>query len=233
MRLDAYLANSGLGTRSKVKEYLKQKRITVDGVMMKDFGLHVDPSKNIVALDGKPIEYKQYRYYIFNKPEGYITATEDKKDETVMDLLDIPNKSDYFPVGRLDKDTEGLLLITNDGVLSHKLLSPKKHVSKVYFAEIEGNLPTKVMEQFKNGITLDDGYTCMSAELEILKQVQNNSEIYLKIFEGKFHQVKRMFEAIGTKVTYLKRISMGNLKLPDDLNLGEYRELTDEEVQGI
>jgi len=170
---------------------------------------------------------------MMNKPPGVISATEDLRDETVIDLLDpLHQHFEPFPVGRLDKDTEGLLLITNDGMLAHNLLSPKKHVPKVYYAQIEGIVTEEDREKFAQGVELDDGYVTKPGELIILKSAQQ-SEIELTIQEGKFHQVKRMFEAVGKRVTYLKRLSMGNLKLDDSLELGEYRELTAEELACI
>ncbi|HAN09913.1 MAG TPA: 16S rRNA pseudouridine(516) synthase [Clostridiales bacterium] len=229
MRLDQFLANAGLGSRSQVKEYLKQMRIKVDGVTTKDYGYKVNENNQVIECDGKTIEYKKYRYYMLNKPDGYITATEDKTDATVMDLLDIPNKKDFFPVGRLDKDTEGLLIITNDGEFLHNVLSPKKHVSKTYYARINGMIEYQHIGRFKEGIVLDDGYKCLPSKLEIVTSAEI-SEIKLIIYEGKFHQVKRMFEAMGMKVVYLKRVAMGKLELYGNLKLGEFRELSMEDI---
>ena len=168
-----------------------------------------------------------------NKPPGVISATEDKHDQTVIDLLDpFAQHFEPFPVGRLDKDTEGLLLITNDGTLTHNLLSPKKHVPKWYYAKIDGVVTEEDIAAFKLGVTLEDGYHTKPGELIIL-QSGEQSEIELMIQEGKFHQVKRMFEAVGKKVTYLKRLSMGSLKLDPELELGDYRQLTKEELEGL
>lgn len=233
MRLDKLLANMGYGSRKEVKQLLKQKAVTVDGDYVKDAALHVDPEKQIVSVFGERVVYTEFVYFIMNKPPGVISATEDLRDETVIDLLEpLHQHFQPFPVGRLDKDTEGLLLLTNDGQLAHNLLSPKKHVSKVYYAQIEGVVTEEDAEKFANGVELDDGYVTKPGNLVILKSAQQ-SEIELTIQEGKFHQVKRMFEAVGKRVTYLKRISMGSLKLDENLALGEYRELTAEELNGL
>ncbi|MEX3747682.1 MULTISPECIES: pseudouridine synthase [Lysinibacillus] len=233
MRLDKLLANMGYGSRKEVKQLLKQKAVTVDGAYVKDAALHVDPEKQDVSVFGERVMYTEFVYIMMNKPPGVISATEDLRDETVIDLLDpLFQHFEPFPVGRLDKDTEGLLLLTNDGILAHNLLSPKKHVPKVYYAQIEGIVTDEDCEKFAQGVELDDGYVTKPGELIILKSAQQ-SEIELMIQEGKFHQVKRMFEAVGKRVTYLKRLSMGNLKLDDNLELGEYRELTAEELAGL
>ncbi|MGE7953655.1 pseudouridine synthase [Lysinibacillus xylanilyticus] len=233
MRLDKLLANMGYGSRKEVKQLLKQKAVTVDGAYVKGAALHVDPEKQDVSVFGERVIYTEFVYIMMNKPPGVISATEDLRDETVIDLLDpLLQHFEPFPVGRLDKDTEGLLLLTNDGILAHNLLSPKKHVPKVYYAQIEGIVTDEDCEKFAQGVELDDGYVTKPGELIILKSAQQ-SEIELMIQEGKFHQVKRMFEAVGKRVTYLKRLSMGNLKLDDNLELGEYRELTAEELAGL
>ncbi|WP_416141056.1 pseudouridine synthase [Lysinibacillus capsici] len=233
MRLDKLLANMGYGSRKEVKQLLKQKAVTVDGDYVKDAALHVDPEKQIVSVFGERVVYTEFVYFIMNKPPGVISATEDLRDETVIDLLEpLHQHFQPFPVGRLDKDTEGLLLLTNDGQLAHNLLSPKKHVPKVYYAQIEGVVTEEDAEKFANGVELDDGYVTKPGKLVILKSAQQ-SEIELTIQEGKFHQVKRMFEAVGKRVTYLKRMSMGSLKLDENLALGEYRELTAEELNGL
>ncbi|MGE7695329.1 pseudouridine synthase [Lysinibacillus sp. NPDC094177] len=233
MRLDKLLSNMGYGSRKEVKQLLKQKAVTVDGAYAKDAALQVDPEKQEVSIFGERVIYTEFVYFMMNKPSGVISATEDLRDETVIDLLESSDQHfQPFPVGRLDKDTEGLLLITNDGMLAHNLLSPKKHVPKVYYAQIEGIVTEEDCEKFAQGVKLDDGYVTKPGELIILKSAQQ-SEIELTIQEGKFHQVKRMFEAVGKRVTYLKRLSMGSLKLDDSLELGEYRELTDEELVSL
>lgn len=233
MRIDKLLANIGYGTRKEVKKMLKTGAVLVNEHAVKDAKAHVDPIKDRVTVHGELVEYKEFIYLMMNKPPGVISATEDNFQETVIDLLS-PEHAAYepFPVGRLDKDTEGLLLITNDGKLTHKLLSPKKHVPKLYFALIEGMVTDEDIEAFRNGVTFDDGYLTKPAELQILKSGET-SEIEIAIMEGKFHQVKRMFEAVGKRVTYLKRISMGSLELDEGLELGTYRELTVDELEGL
>ncbi|WP_102691012.1 pseudouridine synthase [Rummeliibacillus pycnus] len=233
MRLDKLLSNMGYGSRKDVKKLLKMKAVSIDGIIAKDVSLHVDPEKQNVTVLGERVHYQEFIYLMMNKPAGVISATEDLYDQTVIDLLD-PFHAHFnpFPVGRLDKDTEGFLLITNDGVLAHNLLSPKKHVPKVYYAKIEGRVTEEDIEAFNQGVILDDGYLTKPGKLIILKSGQV-SEIELMISEGKFHQVKRMFEAVGKKVTYLKRLSMGNLQLDQNLSLGEYRELSPDEIEKI
>jgi 16S rRNA pseudouridine516 synthase len=225
------LANLGYGSRKEVKQLLKSGAVKVDDVVVKDPKQHVDTNKQSVTLNGEVIEYKEFIYLMMNKPQGVLSATEDSVGETVIDLLELEDQVyEPFPVGRLDKDTEGLLLITNDGQLAHRLLSPKKHVPKTYFAVIDQEVTHDDIKAFAEGVTLDDGYETKPGELRILKSGLR-SDIELTITEGKFHQVKRMFEAVGKKVIYLKRISMGPLPLDETLELGEYRELTDEEVE--
>lgn len=233
MRIDKMLANLGYGSRKDVKKLLKDGAVKVNDKLVKDAKEHVNPEQDTVTLNGDVIEYKEFIYLMMNKPPGVISATEDNHDQTVVDLLEMEDAVFApFPVGRLDKDTEGLLLITNDGQLSHRLLSPKKHVPKTYFAVIDQEVTEEDVEAFKNGVVLDDGYETKPGELTILKSGLH-SDIELTITEGKFHQVKRMFEAVGKKVIYLKRLSMGPLKLDESLELGEYRELTDDELQSL
>lgn len=225
------LANLGYGSRKEVKQLLKSGAVTVDGDVVKDAKQHIDTSKQTVSLNGEIIEYKEFIYLMMNKPQGVLSATEDSTGETVIDLLALEDQVyEPFPVGRLDKDTEGLLLITNDGQLAHRLLAPKKHVPKTYFAVIDREVTEEDVRAFAAGVTLDDGYETKPGELKILKS-GIRSDIELTITEGKFHQVKRMFEAVGKSVVYLQRISMGPLPLDETLELGEYRELTDEEVE--
>jgi 16S rRNA pseudouridine516 synthase len=233
MRIDKMLANLGYGSRKEVKGLLKKGAVKINGEIVKDAKEHIDPNQNVVTINGQEVVYKEFIYLMMNKPGGVISATEDNRDETVIDLLEMEDQVyEPFPVGRLDKDTEGLLLITNDGQLSHRLLSPKKHVPKTYFAVIEGEVTKEDILAFRNGVTLDDGYESKPGELVILKSGLM-SDIELTITEGKFHQVKRMFQAVGKRVVYLKRISMGSLKLDETLELGEYRELTDEELEEL
>ena len=231
--MDKLLANLGYGSRKEVKQFLKSGQVKINGSVVKDAKEHVDPNKDSVTLHGEEIEYKEFIYLMMNKPPGVLSATEDTRSETVIDLLEIEDQVyEPFPVGRLDKDTEGLLLITNDGKLAHRLLSPKKHVPKTYFAVIDGEVTEEDVRAFKKGVTLDDGYISKPGELVILKS-GIRSDIELTITEGKFHQVKRMFEAVGKRVVYLKRITMGPLVLDETLELGEYRELEEEEIEAL
>ena len=234
MRLDKLLVEYGLWFAKRSKAvYLKQKAVTVDGVAVKDAAMQVDPETQNVSVFGDRVEYIEFIYLMMNKPPGVISATEDKHDQTVIDLLDpLAQHFEPFPVGRLDKDTEGLLLLTNDGALAHNLLSPKKHVPKWYYAKIDGVVTEADIKAFAQGVALDDGYVTKPGELVIL-QSGEQSEIELMIQEGKFHQVKRMFESVGKKVMYLKRLSMGSLKLDEELELGDYRELTEEELAAL
>lgn len=230
MRLDKLLSNMGYGSRKETKLLLKSKSVEVNGILAKDVSMHVNPEKDEILVLGEKVVYTEFIYLMMNKPPGVISATEDKKDPTVIDLLDSSDQHfQPFPVGRLDKDTEGLLLITNDGHLTHQLLSPKKHVPKLYFAEIEGRVTEEDIEKFKEGVILDDGYFTKPGILTIIRS-DETSEIELTITEGKFHQVKRMFESVGKRVIYLKRMKMGTLSLDEHLELGEYRPLTEEEL---
>ena len=230
-RIDKILSNLGYGTRKDLKKIVKNGMVQVNGVIIKDSAMKVDPEKDKIVINGEEIFYREFIYLMMNKPAGVVSATFDNKDETVIDLLEVEHQVfEPFPVGRLDKDTVGLLLLTNDGDLNHRLISPKWKVDKVYFAKIDKKVTEEDIEKFKAGITLDDGYLCKEAKLEILNATDEGSEVMVTIQEGKFHQVKRMFEAVGKKVTYLKRIEFGTLPLDDDLEEGEYRELTEEEV---
>ena len=230
-RLDKIISNLGYGSRKEIKAIARKGLIEVDGVIVKDSSMNVDPEKSVIKINGEEIFYREYIYLMMNKPDGVISATHDNRDETVIDLLEIDHQAfDPFPVGRLDKDTVGLLLLTNDGELNHRLISPKWKVDKVYYAKIDKKVTEKDVEAFKKGITLDDGYVCKEANLEILNASDEGSEINLTIQEGKFHQVKRMFEAVDKKVVYLKRIEFGGLSLDEELEEGEYRELTEEEL---
>jgi 16S rRNA pseudouridine516 synthase len=231
MRIDKWLSNTGFGSRKEVKQLLKSGAVTLNGTVIKDSKTQADPDKDHVLVHGEEAVYKEFIYLMMNKPQGVISATEDSRHETVIDLLELEDQGfEPFPVGRLDKDTEGLLILTNDGQLSHTLLSPKKHVPKTYFAKINGSIPENTYEKFKEGVVLEDGYQTQPAKLQIVKDSMDQSEIFLTITEGKFHQVKRMFEAVDRKVTYLQRVQMGNLKLDETLPLGTYRELTEEEL---
>ena len=230
-RLDKIIAGSGFGTRKEVKQLLRKKRVSVDGEVIQDGAVHVDPENSVITVDGEPIQYREFIYLMMNKPAGVVSATYDSKEETVLDLV----PAEYlffepFPVGRLDKDTEGLLLLTNDGALSHRLLSPKRHVAKVYYAQLNAPVGEKEKVCFQQGITLDDGYVTLPAKLE---KAQDETCVYVTVHEGKFHQVKRMFEALGNRVEYLQRVAFGPLNLDEDLELGEVRELTKEEIDAL
>lgn len=233
MRIDKLLSNMGYGSRKEIKADAKNGIITLNELPIKDVSIQVDTDKDEIRYMDNLVKYREFVYIMMNKPQNVISATEDNYDETVIDLLPYELQIfDPFPVGRLDKDTEGLLLITNDGKLSHNLLSPKKHVNKLYYARVEGSpLTEKDIVKFKKGITFkDDSYKCLPADLEILNSSEI-SECNITIKEGKFHQIKRMFEAIDREVIYLKRLTMGPLNLDDTLDLGEFRELSEEEIQ--
>ena len=232
MRLDKFLANAGIGTRSEVKQYIKKGFIQINGIPAKKADLSINEEQDEVLFQNKPVTLQTWFYYMLNKPQGVISATEDNFQKTVLDLLRTDKRTDLFPVGRLDKDTEGLLLITNDGALSHDLLSPKKHVSKTYFAKIEGVVTNEDVEIFKRGVVIDEDFTALPANLKIISSGPI-SEIEVEIFEGKFHQVKRMFQAVDKKVVFLKRLSMGPLLLDPSLMPGEYRPLTDNELHKL
>ncbi|EAD4756607.1 rRNA pseudouridine synthase [Listeria monocytogenes] len=227
MRLDKLLSHTGFGSRKEVKPLLKSGAVVVNGTIQKDSKTQVNPDKDQITVHGTPVVYQEFVYFMLHKPQNVVSATEDNVSETVIDLLAQEDTlTGPFPVGRLDKDTEGLLIITNDGTLAHNLLSPKKHIDKTYYAKIDGDVTAADVEAFAAGIELDDGYTCKPASLEIITP----NEINVTIQEGKFHQVKRMFAARGKTVSYLKRISMGNLQLDESLKLGEYRPLTEAEL---
>ena len=231
-RLDKIISNLGYGSRKEIKSLAKKGFIEVDGQVIKDSSFIVNPDKSVIKINGEEIFYREYIYLMMNKPDGVISATYDNREETVIDLLEVDHQVfEPFPVGRLDKDTVGLLLLTNDGELNHRLISPKWHVDKVYYARIDKEVTEKDVELFKKGITLDDGYVCKEAKLEILSASEEGSEVEVTIQEGKYHQVKRMFEAVDKKVIYLQRIEFGGLILDEDLEEGEYRELTEEELE--
>ena len=234
MRLDKYLSDMGAGTRSELKKEIRKSGAVVDGAVVKDPGFSVSESSTVV-FRGSEVAYEEYVYYMLNKPAGIISASEDGREDTVVDLISEPKRRDLFPVGRLDRDTEGLLLITNDGALSHRLLSPKHHVDKVYYVRVSGILTENDTELFRDGLVLTDGLECLPADLKILSVSDDDyvSEAEITIREGKFHQVKRMFASIGSEVIYLKRLTMGPIHLDPDLAPGEYRRLTPEELTAL
>lgn len=234
MRLDKFLSNMGKGTRTEIKKEITKGHVLVNDECIRKVGYNICEATDRVVLNNELIGFEEHVYIMLNKPKGVISATEDSKHQTVIDLV----KKEYgnrkiFPVGRLDIDTEGLLLLTNDGQFNHDIMSPKKHVNKTYFAEIDGVVQTETIERFKCGIQLDDGYVCKSADLVILSIDDDTSAIHLTITEGKFHQVKRMFEAVDMAVMYLKRVNIGNLELDSKLALGEFRALTEDELKKI
>lgn len=236
MRLDKFLAETGIGSRKEAKQLLKKRLVTVNDQVVKDGKTQIDEIQDIIKFAGEELTYQQFYYYMLHKPQGVISATEDKWDQTVVDLLhDEEYREDLFPVGRLDKDTEGLLLLTNDGQLAHQLLSPKKHVDKEYLAIIQGIVTNEDVLQFAAGFSLTNKELVKPSKLMIdsINEQEERSEIRLIIQEGKFHQVKRMFEAVNKKVVYLKRLRMGNLWLDEELELGKYRPLTNEELEKI
>lgn len=232
MRLDKFLSNHGFGTRKEVKLLVKRGAVKINNILVKKADIKLVPDKDTVTVYDEAVTYEPFVYIMLNKPAGYISSTKDYKDETVLELIDGFDHYDLHPVGRLDKDTEGLLILTNDGQFSHDVLSPKKHVDKTYYARVEGYVTDETVALFKAGVTLDDGYEAMPAELQIIS-AGDISEIELIIQEGKFHQVKRMFKAVGMTVIYLKRIQMGGLPLDESLKPGAYRKLTLEEINFV
>ena len=234
MRLDKFLSDMGVGSRSELKRSIRKGLVTVNGQVQKDPGADVDTTSEI-SFDGNPVLYQSFEYYMMNKPAGVISASEDKRQKTVLDLMDSRKRKDLFPAGRLDRDTEGLLLITNDGQLAHRLLSPKHHVDKCYFVRVSGALGEEDVQRFADGIPYDEALTAMPAKLRILESGTDFSTAETTIQEGKFHQIKKMFAALGSgrEVVYLKRLSMGPLTLDLNLAPGEYRALTEEELAAL
>lgn len=228
MRLDNFLTKALNITRSEASKVIKSKQIKVNDDIITKKDIYIDEQKDIIQFNNQIITYKEFIYIMLNKPKGYLSATKDGKEKTVIDLIDI--KRDIFPVGRLDKDTEGLLLLTNNGKYAHFLTSPNHHVEKKYYVELEKNIDEKDILLFCNGLEIKDGkdelYITKKAKLDLI----TNNSCYVYITEGKFHQIKRMFEKLDNKVTYLKRVQFGEIKLDDKLELGQYRELTDDEI---
>lgn len=226
LRLDKFLCEMNIGSRSQVKTYLKQRLVTVNGGIVLKPETKIDEEKDTVAFKGEALCYKKYVYYMLNKPQGVVSATEDKQCRTVTGLLKDTGYHGLFPVGRLDKDTEGLLILTNDGVLAHNLLSPKKHASKVYYVMLEKELGREAAERLEKGVDIGERRLTLPAKVELL----DAKSIHLTITEGKFHQVKRMLQAVDNRVIFLKRVAMNGLWLPDSLPAGHYRELTEDEL---
>ena len=255
VRLDKFLADAGKGTRSEVKKFIQKGQVQINGLTVRKPEQKVDQDKDQVMLAGETVgAAPEFIYYLLNKPAGCVSATEDRHDPTVMEYVPSDRKG-LFPVGRLDKDTEGLLLITDDGQLAHELLSPVKHVDKTYFVRVEGQVTEEAVRKLETGLDIGENKLTLPAKVKIVGgsgsfsqisgqedlvphvRVENLPEIYTELYltirEGKFHQVKRMMEAVGTPVIYLKRISMGPLTLPDDLKKGECRELTEDEIAAL
>ena len=235
MRLDKFLVENGLGSRSQVKEVLKKGLVLVNGRAEKSPKTHINETADEIVVSGQKLTYEKFVYYLLNKPKGYISATEDERHKTVLDLLDeTARQKEVFPVGRLDIDTHGLLLLTNNGKLAHAMLSPKKHVEKIYRAQVVGLMNQSDVERFARGIELKD-FTCQPAQLKIveLDEEKETSLVEITLAEGKFHQVKRMVAACGKEVTDLQRLTMGPLQLDSGLALGEWRRLTKEEMKSL
>lgn len=230
IRLDKYLADMGIGSRLEVKKIIKKGEVLVNGKIQKKSEAKICTNTDVVCCQGKNVQYEEFVYYMLHKPGGCVSAVKDNVYPTVLSYIDNSQKYKLFPVGRLDVDTEGLLLITNDGQLAHELLSPKKHIPKTYYAKVNGIVTATEKQLFLEGLDIGDGKKTLPSELEIIKS-DTESEIRLSITEGRYHQVKRMFEAVGMKVVYLKRISMGSLTLDENLDNGNYRPLTEEEIK--
>ncbi|MDN7144300.1 pseudouridine synthase [Liquorilactobacillus mali] len=235
MRLDKFIADAKGLTRSQAKKLIKDGSVSVNQKKIKQTKYQIDAKLDVVQLEGTTVIYQKYSYYMMNKPKNVVSATSDESEKTVVDLIAETKRKGLFPVGRLDKDTTGLLLLTNDGELAHKLLSPKKHVTKIYRALIAGEVTEETIQIFAKGITLRDGETTKPAILRVLAtdSKEKESKVEISITEGKYHQIKRMFGAVSMKVQELKRVQMGNLKLDEKVNLGEYRELTSEELSNL
>ena len=232
-RLDKIIASTGRWSRREVKNLVRQGKVLVDGYPARSAEDKADPESAEIVVNGETLTYRRFTWVMLNKPAGYLSATEDGRGPTVLDLLPAElKKQNLFPVGRLDKDTEGLLLLTNEGGLAHDLLSPKRHVEKVYYTRVAGRLTEEDCRAFESGLRLDDGLQCMPAGLKILSSGEE-SEAHVTLREGKFHQVKRMLAYLGKPVLYLERISMGNMTLDSDLPRGKYRFLTPEEVEKL
>lgn len=233
MRLDKLLGQAGFGSRGQVKKLIRSQQVRVDGVLATADSLNVDPNLQTLTVFGKPLSYLPEVYYILNKPAGVVSAVRDQQHETVIDLIKKEDRKEgLYPVGRLDRDTEGLVLITNNGPLGFRLLHPKHHVNKTYYVEVNGELAKDAPSFFENGIAFLDGSVCKPAKLQLISSSPEVSCAYITILEGKFHQIKKMFLAYGVKVTYLKRISFGPFEL-GNLPVGEYRELTAEEKNSL
>ena len=233
MRLDRLLSEMNIGTRSQIKDYVRQKRVQVNGIVAQKADQQVQPEVDQISFDGKPISFESFQYYMLNKPQEVVSATKDKLSDTVLSLLPKDHRSDLFPVGRLDKDTEGLLLISNDGALSHQLLSPKKHVWKTYLVQLAKPIGTKELQALEEGVDIGDETPTLPAIAVVPRERNDGAWLRLTIHEGRFHQVKRMLEAVGNEVIYLKRLRFGPLLLDPGLSQGECRKLTSDEIRRL
>ena len=230
MRLDKYLCEAGKGTRSEVKKIIARGDVSVNGSIIRDPAAKLDENSDEVAIGGVPVRYADFEYYMLNKPKGVISASRDKRDKNavcVTDLIQEKIRQDLFPVGRLDKDTEGLLIITNDGELAHRLLSPKHHVDKTYYAELDSSVSREGAERIMAGVDIGDDKPTLPCQINML----SDSSCFITIHEGRYHEIKRMFKTEGRTVNYLKRISMGPMSLDTELEPGEYRSLSPEEIE--
>lgn len=228
MRIDKFLSMQGIASRKEAGKIAKSGGVTVDGVVVRDLSVHINPDNQRVSYMGMPVAYSEFVYIMLNKPEGYVSATDDKSLPFVTELLDERyRRMELFPVGRLDKDTVGLMILTNDGKNAHRLLSPRHHVEKKYYFEADEPLPQSVVEDFRDGVVLRDGYECKEAEIELNPDGRSG---FITLTEGKYHQIKRMIASFNNRVTYLERVSFGGITLDDSLARGEWRLLTDEEI---
>lgn len=231
MRLDKLIADTQAGTRSEAKEHIKRGNVTINGAVIKKPEYKVNEFEDKICFMGNEICFQQFFYYMLHKPSGVVTATKDDRERTVMDLMGAAAGKNLFPVGRLDKDTEGLLLVTNDGALSHRLLSPKKHVEKTYYVECAGTITAEGILKLEQGVDIGDDKLTLPARVEHVKRSDAAYALELSVTEGRFHQVKRMMHAVGGEVTYLKRIAFGGLALDPSLAVGEWRSLRQEETE--
>lgn len=230
MRIDKFLCSCGICTRSEAKKLLRLSKVTVNGKIIKQGDFKIDTENDEICFKKQRIFYEKFHYLMMNKPDGVVSATKDPKDKTVIDLLDNKYKNiGVFPVGRLDKDTTGLLILTNDGSFAYNTLSPKKHISKKYYVEVDGELSEDLIKEFKTGVIIDSNYKCKEAILEII----DKNSAYVTISEGKYHQIKRMFNAFNLNVTGLERIAFGKITLDENLEYGQYRLLNDDERELI
>lgn len=241
IRLDRYLADTGQGTRSRVKQMVRRGNVTINGTVIKQADCKVNTDCDQVAVDGRVLSFMEYQYFMLHKPAGVVSARTDGQNKTVLDLIGEEKRRDLFPVGRLDKDTEGLLLITNDGKLANNLLAPGKHVDKMYYAKVSGEVTGEIIKKFKEGLDIGDEELTAPAQLRLISFVKEKrddlgdsvpvSSVEVVITEGRYHQIKRMFQAVGMEVLYLKRLSMGPITLDENLACGAYRSLSKQEIE--